>query len=336
MPCVITAGSCCAGECRVVVVDGAFGGPLVAAGRTAVHCRSCRREHHLVAVSSAAVPRMIELSIAPSSIAAEVSRVVTVRIANPDSRAFTNVVVGLDVPAGLGLEQGRSRVELVRLDGGGVYEHVLRVRPLRPGRFTIDVPNLSFRNGYGRAQRERNRCWTSSSSPPTRRPRLRHRATNRYSGGSAPRSSSATGGRHQDDDRSPRPRPRPAQVAAPRRPVPRHPRHHAGHRVAGRPRRGLQSCRLLVAVIGPNWMTPGTGSRGPACTTPTTSSVRRSPSRCGDASRSSPCSSTPRCRTRPIPGGHPGPHAVAGVSLRPERLRHERQRLAKRAAEILG
>jgi hypothetical protein len=37
-------------ECRIVLVDGAFGGALVAADRTAVHCRSCRREHRLVAV----------------------------------------------------------------------------------------------------------------------------------------------------------------------------------------------------------------------------------------------------------------------------------------------
>lgn len=37
-------------ECRVVLVDDAFGGPLIAPDRTAVHCRACRREHHVVAV----------------------------------------------------------------------------------------------------------------------------------------------------------------------------------------------------------------------------------------------------------------------------------------------
>jgi hypothetical protein len=37
-------------DCRVVLVDGVFGGPMVSPDRTAVHCRSCRREHHLVAV----------------------------------------------------------------------------------------------------------------------------------------------------------------------------------------------------------------------------------------------------------------------------------------------
>ena len=38
-------------ECRVVVVDGAFGGSLISFERTAVHCRACRREHHLLGVA---------------------------------------------------------------------------------------------------------------------------------------------------------------------------------------------------------------------------------------------------------------------------------------------
>lgn len=37
-------------DCRVVLVDGAFGGPLVAADRAAVHCRSCRHEYHIMTV----------------------------------------------------------------------------------------------------------------------------------------------------------------------------------------------------------------------------------------------------------------------------------------------
>lgn len=37
-------------ECRVVLVDGAFGGPLVSADRVAVHCRRCQRLHHPAAV----------------------------------------------------------------------------------------------------------------------------------------------------------------------------------------------------------------------------------------------------------------------------------------------
>jgi hypothetical protein len=99
---------------------------------------------------------MIQLSVEPPSVAAAVSRVVTVLIANPGPRALTNVVVGLDVPAELGLEQGRSRMELARLDAGATHEHVLRVRPPCPGHFTVDVSNLSFRDGYGRAHRERD------------------------------------------------------------------------------------------------------------------------------------------------------------------------------------
>ena len=100
---------------------------------------------------------MIEMSVEPPSVPAAVSRVVTVRVANPSARALTNIVMGLNVPAALGLEQGRSRVELRRLEAGASHEHVLRIRPPRPGHFTLDVPNLSFRNGLGRAQREYDR-----------------------------------------------------------------------------------------------------------------------------------------------------------------------------------
>jgi len=37
-------------ECRSVLVDMAFGGPLVSGERTAAHCRACRKEHHPAAV----------------------------------------------------------------------------------------------------------------------------------------------------------------------------------------------------------------------------------------------------------------------------------------------
>lgn len=100
---------------------------------------------------------MIEMSVEPPTVPAAVSRVLTMRVANLGASALTNVVMRLDVPAGLGLEQGRSSVELPRLAAGEGHEHVLRIRPPRPGHFMLQVPNLSFRNGLGRAQREYDR-----------------------------------------------------------------------------------------------------------------------------------------------------------------------------------
>ena len=100
---------------------------------------------------------MIDLAMEPPAVAAAVSRVVTMRFANAGPDPLSNLVVSLDVPAGLGLEQGRSQFHLERLGPGSLYEHVLRIRPPRPGDFTIDVRNLSFRNGYGAPRRERNR-----------------------------------------------------------------------------------------------------------------------------------------------------------------------------------
>lgn len=112
---------------------------------------------------------MIDLTIDPPSVAAEVSRIVTVRLGNPDARACTNVIVRLDVPPDLGLEQGRSWLELDRLVSRGVHEHALRIRPSRPGRFTIGVPNFSFRNGYGQSRRERDRSIEMVVEPASER-----------------------------------------------------------------------------------------------------------------------------------------------------------------------
>lgn len=100
---------------------------------------------------------MIGLTIEPPVVAAGVSRVVTVHVTNPDDRPLTNVVVGLDVPPELGLEQGRTAFDLPLLAPGAVHEHALRIRPSAPGRRAIAVRNLSCRNGDGRTYRERRR-----------------------------------------------------------------------------------------------------------------------------------------------------------------------------------
>lgn len=101
---------------------------------------------------------MIALSIEPPSVVAEVSRIVTVRLGSSGGAGLrTNVVVGLDVPSGLGLEQGRSEFDIPRLAPGEVHEHALRIRPPSSGRFSVKVRNLSYRNEHGRSCRERGR-----------------------------------------------------------------------------------------------------------------------------------------------------------------------------------
>jgi hypothetical protein len=99
---------------------------------------------------------MIDLAIEPAAVTAGFSRVVTVRVADSDGLR-TNVVVGLDVPSGLGLERGRSEFAVARLAPGEVHEHPLRIRPVHPGEFTIGVRNLSYCNEQGRSCRERGR-----------------------------------------------------------------------------------------------------------------------------------------------------------------------------------
>jgi hypothetical protein len=101
---------------------------------------------------------MIDMSIEPPSVTAAVSRIVTVRLGSgPEAGLRTNVVVGLDVPPGLGLEQGRGAFDVARLAPGQVHEHMLRIRPSSPGRFRVEVRNLSYRDEHGRSCRERGR-----------------------------------------------------------------------------------------------------------------------------------------------------------------------------------
>lgn len=100
---------------------------------------------------------MIGFAVDPPAVPAGSSRVVTVRLTNLDDRALTNIVVGLDVPSDLGLEQGRTAFELSRLSPGAAYEHALRIRPTKPGRHAISLRELSCRDGGGRSHRESRR-----------------------------------------------------------------------------------------------------------------------------------------------------------------------------------
>jgi TIR domain-containing protein len=100
---------------------------------------------------------MIGLTIEPGTVESGVARVVTVRLTNTDNRPLTNIVVGLDIPPEMGLEQGRTSFDLPRLAPGAAYEHALRIRPSPPGHHAIAVRNLSCRNGDGRTYRERHR-----------------------------------------------------------------------------------------------------------------------------------------------------------------------------------
>jgi|tagenome__1003787_1003787.scaffolds.fasta_scaffold20914948_3 hypothetical protein len=204
---------------------------------------------------------MIELSIAPLSVAAAVSRVVTMNVRNPDSRALTNIVVSLDVPSALGLEQGRARLHLDRLDGGAAYDHVLRVRPPHPGRFTIDVPNLSFRDGYGRAHRERSRSLDLDVEPADETSTLL--SAGNLPAAHATRASIFVSYRRSDTYQSVVPLVRElgqhknlsrVDMFVDIRDIP------AGTEWSNVLDEELRACDLLVAIIGPNWAEQRTDS----------------------------------------------------------------------------
>jgi TIR domain-containing protein len=207
---------------------------------------------------------VIGLRIEPPVVADDVSRVVTVQMTNGYAAPLTNVVVGLHVPPELGLEQGRTTFELAVLAPGVVHEHALQIRPSPPGRHAITVRNLSCRNGAGRTHRERNRTMeidveerddrgsghaeTPVPTPPGRVHPLRRTR----------RSVFVSYRRHDTKlmvpglvrDLGKRKSLRHVDLFLDLTDIP------AGSRWASVLDAELQSCDVLVAVIGPNWMTP--------------------------------------------------------------------------------
>ena len=180
-PCATTAGSCCARDCRVVLADGAFGGPLVASDRTARRTADpAAVEHHPAAIalgSGTDNDRPIGSSRRRSPQRCQPGRHRAHRESGLPA-ALTNIVVGSGRPARVsGLEQGRTRFELARPR----TRFRPRARPAdptvsRPGCFTLDIPNLSFRDGRrpwaARAQPSLDivvgsRAWSSRTAQPT-------------------------------------------------------------------------------------------------------------------------------------------------------------------------
>jgi hypothetical protein len=207
---------------------------------------------------------VIGLRIEPPVVADDMSRVVTVQMTNGDAAPLTNVVVGLDVPPELGLEQGRTTFELPVLAPGAVHEHALRIRPSPPGRHAITVRNLSCRNGAGRTHRERNRTMeidveerddpgSSHAETPVPAPPGRVHPPRRTR-----RSVFVSYRRHDTKlmvpglvrDLGKRKSLRHVDLFLDLTDIP------AGSRWASVLDAELRSCDVLVAVIGPNWMTP--------------------------------------------------------------------------------
>jgi len=71
------------------------------------------------------------------------------RFVNTDRGPCTDIVFRLDLPFGLTLIDGRSKVEIPSIPAGGTHVHEFTVTPTRAGEFTLTSLNFSYRDQYG-------------------------------------------------------------------------------------------------------------------------------------------------------------------------------------------
>ncbi|WP_433560192.1 TIR domain-containing protein [Pseudonocardia xinjiangensis] len=96
---------------------------------------------------------MIEIFVEPSRLVAEVSEDVVVRVTNTGPHRCFLIFIEIDLGLELVMERGASTFELDELVEGAVHEHRVRLFARKPGRHVIHIPNFSYRDRFGLAQR---------------------------------------------------------------------------------------------------------------------------------------------------------------------------------------
>ncbi|WP_434444999.1 CHAT domain-containing protein [Lentzea sp. E54] len=96
---------------------------------------------------------MIEISLSPSTLVAGQDCDLEVRLTNSGTGTCTSVVFKLLLPNDFLVLRGGDRVELERLAAGETQVKLMKVRPLRPGRWSVGSNNFSYRDRFGHGQR---------------------------------------------------------------------------------------------------------------------------------------------------------------------------------------
>lgn len=117
---------------------------------------------------------MIEVSVQPSHIVAGRQARLALRFVNNTEGPCSDIVFRLDLPFGISLLEGRSKVEIPSLPAGGTHIHEIEVEASKGGEFELASGNFSYRDQYGVSTYQADLRWklfvTAVSSARTTAP----------------------------------------------------------------------------------------------------------------------------------------------------------------------
>jgi CHAT domain len=92
---------------------------------------------------------MIDVSVQPSHIVAGQRARLAIRFTNTSQGPCSDIIFRFELPSGMSLLEGRSKVEIPFIPAGGTYVHEITVEPSKSGEFELTSGNFSYRDQYG-------------------------------------------------------------------------------------------------------------------------------------------------------------------------------------------
>jgi hypothetical protein len=108
---------------------------------------------------------MIEVSVQPTHIVARQRGRLAIRLTNTSPGPCSDIVLRLELPSGLSLLEGRSRIEVPLIPAGGTHVHTIVVEPSKSGDFELTSGNFSYRDQYGVSAYRADCRWKLTVAP---------------------------------------------------------------------------------------------------------------------------------------------------------------------------
>jgi CHAT domain/Translocon-associated protein beta (TRAPB) len=113
---------------------------------------------------------MIEVSVKPSHLVAGRQTRLAVVFVNTSQGPCSDVVCRLELPSGLSLLDGRSKVEISSIPPGGAHTHEITVEASKSGEFELTSVGFSYRDQYGVSADGVDLRWKLFVAPGSDRP----------------------------------------------------------------------------------------------------------------------------------------------------------------------
>jgi hypothetical protein len=108
---------------------------------------------------------MIEVSIQPTHIVADRRARLAIRFTNTSHGPCSDIVFRFELPSGISLLEGRSRIEIPLIPAGGTHVQAITVEPSKSGEFELTSDNFSYRDQYGVSAYRADLRWKLSVAP---------------------------------------------------------------------------------------------------------------------------------------------------------------------------